>query len=131
MTIATISRSDTPAPATNRAKRPSHAGLLMTVLLVAPAVAILLAPFAALTAAAFEQPAILTALIEAPLTAAQLGLGLMISVLFCVLPFYLRTADYGPQITSADIPGPIPARPATVVVALTPRDGTAAHPLAA
>jgi hypothetical protein len=125
MTIATISRSDTTAPAPNRA------GLLMTVLLVAPAVAILLAPFAALTAAAFEQPAILTALIGAPLTAAQLGLGLMISVLFCVLPFYLRTADYGPQITSADIPGPIPARPATVVVALTPRDGTAAHPLAA
>ena len=125
MTIATLSHSDTTAPTTNRAS------LLMIVLLVAPAVGILLGPFAALTAAAIEQPAILTALSEAPLTAAQLGLGLMISVAFCVLPFYLRTTDYGRPTASADIPAPAPVRP-TTVVALTPRDEvTTTRPLAA
>ena len=131
MTIATISRSDTTSPASNPVGRPSHAGLLMTVLLVAPAVAILLAPFAVLAAAAIEQPAVLSALTEAPLTAAQLGLGLIISVLFCGLPFYLRTTDYGQQTGSADIPTQAPLKPATVV-ALAPRDGaTVARPLAA
>ena len=131
MTIATISRSDTTSPASHPVGRPSYTGLLMTVLLVAPAVAILLAPFAVLAAAAIEQPAVLSALTEAPLTAVQLGLGLIISVLFCGLPFYLRTTDYGQQTGSADIPASVSMRPATVV-ALTPRDGaTVARPLAA
>ena len=63
-------------------------GRVLTSLLVLPAAALLLTPFGLVAAAAAERPEILLVLADKPLAAAQLVAGLIISLLFCALPFH-------------------------------------------
>ena len=63
-------------------------GRWLTSLLVLPAAALLLTPFGMVAAAAAEQPDMLRVLLEKPLVAMQLTAGLIVSLLFCGLPFF-------------------------------------------
>ena len=65
----------------------SRPGSLLTILLVLPAAALLLTPFGLVALAAAADPRMLMVLAEKPLVAVQLSLGLIVSVLFCALPF--------------------------------------------
>lgn len=132
MTAASITRLELPSDATNRPAASSQTGLGMTALLVLPAVAGLLAPFGVLAAAAIEQPTILATLSDMPGTAVQLGLGLIISLLFCVLPFYLRTTNVVRQPTAAHVATlPQTAEPVAVMARAPRDDAVSARPLAA
>lgn len=64
-----------------------RAGRGLTVLLVLPAAVLLLTPFGLVAVAAAAQPDMLLILVERPLAAAQLTAGLVISLMFCLLPF--------------------------------------------
>lgn len=66
---------------------PAQLGRLSTTLLVLPAAALLLTPFALLGQAAVAQPGILMILADKPVAAVQIALGLLLAVLFCTLPF--------------------------------------------
>ena len=98
MTTATITRLETVATAKDpvRAWTP-RVGRLTTSLLVLPAAIMMVAPFGLLGHAAATEPAVIAYLTGNPLSAAQLGVGLMISLLFCVLPFSRKVA-HGPAI---------------------------------
>lgn len=69
---------------TPRSPRP---GRLLTALLVLPAAVLLLAPFGVVAMAAAAQPGLLKVLADKPLVAFELVLGLVVSLLFCTLPF--------------------------------------------
>jgi hypothetical protein len=100
MTTATITRLETATAASTVARAwTPRAGRLATTLLVVPAAIMMLAPFGLLGHAAIAQPEILSHLADNPLSALQLGVGLMISLLFCVLPFSSQVA-HGPLIAA-------------------------------
>jgi hypothetical protein len=61
--------------------------MLARVLLVLPAGLLLLTPFALLAVALVQQPDLLSILADRPQLTAKLALGLVVSVLFCTLPF--------------------------------------------
>ena len=98
--------------------RPSRP--LMPLLLVLPAAGMLLTPFGLLAAAAMARPDILMVLADKPLVALKLVLGLMVSMLFCLLPFGLymaRSADRQAKRQSeepANAPAPLPSGEATM-----------------
>ena len=133
MTSAIITHLEsTSAPqATTSSARAVRATVLMTACLVVPAALLLLTPFAMLGLAAVEQPEVLATLSDRPGLAAQLGLALIISLMFCALPFRLRTAE--PEMVEAPASAEAPIQPqAAPVIALSPRDEPPeSHPLAA
>ncbi len=105
----------------------SHPGKLLTTLLVLPAALLLLTPFALLATAAAAQPDVLSVLVHEPRVAVQLTVGLVISVLFCTLPFSRITArPAGREARPAD------EAPAPAAASADDADAEAAHqPLAA
>ena len=70
-----------------QAPRAPRTSRLLTTLLVLPAAAVLLSPFGMVAVGAAAQPEMLNVLADKPLAAAQLTGGLLISLLFCLLPF--------------------------------------------
>jgi hypothetical protein len=74
-----------PSPANTRL--PLRTSRVLTTLLVLPAALVLLSPFGLVAVAAAAQPEMLNVLADKPLAAAQLTGGLLISLLFCLLPF--------------------------------------------
>lgn len=72
---------------TSAPRSAARASKLLTVLLVLPAAALLLTPFGLVVAAAAEHPDMLQVLVDRPLMAVQLIAGLVVSLLFCALPF--------------------------------------------
>ena len=109
MTTATITILDTTATAKEPVRSwTPRAGRMATALLVMPAAIMMVAPFALLGHAAANEPAIVAYLTGNPLSAAQLGNGLMMSVLFCVLPFSRKVA-HGPVISVQQLVQPQPS----------------------
>jgi hypothetical protein len=93
-------------------QRSPAVGRLATSLLVLPAAALLLTPFGIVAAAAAEQPDMLKVLVEKPLVAVQLAAALVMSLLFCGLPFVrlatppvqVRCVTDGPQTAPIGYP---------------------------
>lgn len=85
--IATTSLHELRQASASAPRSSGRIGPVLTTLLVLPVAALLLTPFGLIAAAAAERPEILLVLADKPLAAAQLLAGLIISLLFCALPF--------------------------------------------